>query len=161
MKIAKDAVVTFSYVLKKPDGEEIDRADPDEPMAYLHGHNNIIPGLETALEGCEIGDKKSVDLAPDQAYGAHFDYRVQRVPIKHLLARPKKLAPGAIVKVNTSQGAIDATVIKAGKFNVDVDTNHPLAGQDLCFSVVIHDVREATPEELDHGHAHGLGGHGH
>lgn len=161
MKIAKDAVVTFSYVLKKPDGEEIDRADPDEPMAYLHGHNNIIPGLEEALEACEIGDKKSVNLAPDQAYGMRIENRIQRVPIKHLLAKPKKLAPGAIVKINTSQGAIDATVIKAGKFNVDVDTNHPLAGQDLCFSVVIHDVREATPEELDHGHAHGLGGHDH
>lgn len=161
MKIAKDAVVTFSYVLKKTSGEEVDRAEPDDPMAYLHGHGNIIDGLEKALEGSETGDKLEVNLTAIQAYGPRLNDRVQRVPIKHLLAKPKKLVAGAFVKVNTEQGARDATVVKAGKFNVDVDTNHPLAGVDLCFSVAIHDVREATPEELAHGHAHGLGGHHH
>lgn len=161
MKIAKNSVVTFSYVLKKTTGEEIDRAEPDDPMAYLHGHSNILLGLEKAIEGSEIGDKLDVELSAAQAYGARVEGKIQRVPIKHLTAKPRKLLPGSVVKVNTEQGARDATVVKAGKFNVDIDTNHPLAGVDLCFSLAIHDVREATPEEISHGHAHGIGGHHH
>lgn len=161
MKIAKNSVVTFSYVLKNTTGEELDRSEPDDPMAYLHGHSNILQALEKAIEGSEVGDKLDVDLNAAQAYGARAEGMVQRVPIKHLVARPRKLLPGVMVKVNTEQGAQDATVVKAGKFNVDIDTNHPLAGVDLCFSLAIHDVREATPEEITHGHAHGLGGHHH
>ena len=161
MKIAKNSVVTFSYVLKKTTGEELDRAEPDDPMAYLHGHGNILSALEDKLEGAAVGDKMEVDLTADQGYGPRFEGKIQRVPIKHLLAKPRKLVPGAMVRVNTEQGAKDATVVKAGKFNVDIDTNHPLAGIDLCFSLAIHDVRDATAEEVAHGHAHGLGGHHH
>lgn len=161
MNIAKNTVVTFSYVLKKTTGEEVDRAEPDDPMSYLHGHQNILLGLEQALEGGTIGDKLDVNLSAANAYGVRVEGREQRVPIKHLMAKPRKLVKGAIVKVNTEQGPRDATVVKAGKFNVDIDTNHPLAGIDLCFSVAIHEVREATPEEVSHGHAHGIGGHHH
>ena len=83
------------------------------------------------------------------------------MPIKHLVNAPKRLQPGMIVSVNTDQGAVPATIIKVGKFNVDIDTNHPMAGQHVRFELQVLDVRDATAEEIDHGHAHGPGGHHH
>ncbi len=161
MKISFNAVATFSYILKDSQGVELERSSPDEPIAYLHGYQNILFALEQALEGCEVGDQLDVDLTAEQAYGPRQEASIQRVPIKHLVVKPKKMAVGAMVKVNTADGAKDATVVKVGKFNVDLDTNHPLAGQALSFSIVIESVREATAEEIDHGYAHGVGGHQH
>ena len=161
MKIEKNLVATFSYILKNNKGEEIERSTDDNPMAYLHGHANILPDLEFALEGSVVGDKVDVELTAAQAYGERVENAAQRIPIKHLISKPKKLKAGQAIKVNTEQGARDATLIKVGKFNVDIDTNHPLAGLDIIFSVAILDVREATAEEISHGHAHGLGGHDH
>lgn len=161
MKIDKNLVATFSYILKDNKGEELERSSADEPMAYLHGHGNILPDLETALLGAEIGDKLDVDLTAAQAYGERVEADAMRVPIKHLLTKSKRFKVGQIVKVNTADGPRDATVTKVGKFNVDVDTNHPLAGIDISFSIAILDIREATAEEISHGHAHGLGGHAH
>ena len=142
MKVSFNAVATFSYILKDSQGVELERSSPDEPIAYLHGYQNILFALE-------------------QAYGSRQEASIQRVPIKHLVVKPKKMAVGAMVKVNTADGVKDATVVKVGKFTVDLDTNHPLAGQALSFSIVIESVREATAEEIDHGHAHGVGGHQH
>tara|TARA_B100000767_G_scaffold275701_1_gene314451 strand:+ start:5764 stop:6249 length:486 start_codon:yes stop_codon:yes gene_type:complete len=161
MKIAVNSVATFSYILKDSTGVELERSNPEEPMAYLHGHHGIMFALEQALEGGEVGEKIDVELTAAQAYGPRLEDSIKRVPIKHLASKPKKLVVGAIVKVNTRDGAKDATVIKVGKFNVDLDINHPLAGQALNFSIAIHDVREATAEEIAHGHAHGIGGHQH
>ncbi len=161
MKIAFNTVAMFSYILADSQGIELERSNPDEPIAYLHGYQNILFALEQALEGCEPGDQLDVDLTADQAYGPRQEASIQRVPIKHLAVKPKKLAVGAMVKVNTADGAKDATVVKVGKFNVDIDTNHPLAGLALNFSIVIDAVREATTEEIAHGHAHGVGGHQH
>jgi FKBP-type peptidyl-prolyl cis-trans isomerase SlyD len=161
MKIEKDLVVTFSYILKDSAGTEVERSADDDPMAYLHGHGNILPDLELALVGSEIGDKLDVDLTAAQAYGERVEAEAMRVPIKHLTTKSRKFKVGQSVKVNTADGPRDATVTKVGKFNVDIDTNHPLAGIDLTFSIAILDVRAATTEEISHGHAHGLGGHHH
>lgn len=164
MQINKDLVATFHYRLSKPEGEELESSKGGEPMAYLHGHGNIIKGLEDAMLGKEAGDVFSVTLAPKDAYGERVEDAIQRVPLKHLHGSKKELAQikaGDVVAINTDQGARQVVVVKAGKFNVDVDTNHPLAGQSLVFDVEIESVREATQEEISHGHAHGVGGHHH
>ncbi len=160
MQITKDTVVTFHYVLTELEGDQIEASYDVDPMAYLHGHQNIFPLLESALEGKVEGDKLSVTLTPADAYGERQEGNTQRVPIKHLLTKGR-LKPGMTVKVNTEQGARDATVVKVGLKNVDLDTNHPLAGKHLQFDIEVMGVREATAEELDHGHAHGIGGHQH
>lgn len=161
MKIAQDTVATISYKLSEEGGALLEQSDEGIPMAYLHGHKNILAGLEEALEGHEEGDEVSVTLAPEQAYGAVQPNAVQKVPVKHLVGKYKRLLPGMLVKVNTERGTRDARIVKAGKFMVQIDTNHPFAGKTLTFNVVVRDVREATPEEMSHGHAHGLGGHHH
>lgn len=157
MEIAANRVVSFHYKLSDGDGVFIESSEGNEPVAYLHGRHSIVPGLESALRGRRAGDDLTVTVAPEDAYGPRDPSAVQRVPIKHLV-RPGKLAAGAIVTVNTTEGSRRATVLKVGKFNVDVDLNHPLAGRTLVFEVSIVDVREATQEEIAHGHAHGPGG---
>jgi FKBP-type peptidyl-prolyl cis-trans isomerase SlyD len=120
-----------------------------------------MPALEKALEGKTSGDELEVTLEPKDAYGERIEGRIQRVPIKHLANIPKRIRPGMAVQVNTENGVRSATVLKAGKFNVDVDTNHPLAGKALTFKITIVDLRDATADEIAHGHAHGPGGHHH
>ena len=163
MHITKDCVATFHYRLRH-NGQELENSYDDEPMAYLHGHGNIVAGLEKALEGKVEGDTLSVTLEAIDAYGERQTEALQRVPIKHLAGNRKqnsKLRAGQVVSINTEQGVRQVVVVKAGKFNVDVDTNHPLAGKTLTFEIEIKDVREASAEEISHGHAHGLGGHQH
>ena len=154
MKIENDKVVTLHYKLNDTDGEEIERSDAAEPMRYLHGHGNIIAGLEEALTGKSTGENVRVTLPPEQAYGVHQPDAQQRIPIKYLLEK-KRLSVGQIVTVKTAQGERQVQIVKVGKFNVDVDTNHPLAGMTLEFVIDIDEVRDATPEEREHGHAHG------
>ena len=161
MQIAKNSVVTFHYTLSNVGGEELESSDQNQPALYLHGHNNIMPALESALEGKEAGDELSVTLEAKDAYGERRPDSIQRVPIKHLVNAPKRIRPGMAVQVNTQSGPQAATVIKVGKFNVDVDSNHPLAGMSLSFALQVVDVREATDDEIAHGHAHGPGGHHH
>ncbi len=165
MQIAKDVVASFHYRLRNEAGEELESSYEDgEAVAYLHGHGNIIGGLEKALEGKAEGDVLSVTVEPKDGYGERIEDAVQRVPIKHLMGDKKSLSrlkPGMVVAVNTEEGAKQVVVVKAGKFNVDVDTNHPLAGKTLTFDVEIQSVREASDDEINHGHAHGPGGHHH
>ena len=130
-------------------------------MAFLCGKGNILKGIEQAMLGKTAGDKVDVTLPPEEAYGCRNENAKQKVPIKHLASRHKRLLPGTLVKVNTQQGIVDASVIKAGKFMVELDMNHPFAGKTLVFKLEIKSVREATDEELAHGHAHGEGGHHH
>lgn len=160
MNIAPETVVVFDYTLRNEEGEELESSRGADPTAYLHGANNIIPGLETAMTGKSAGDIFSATVAAEQAYGLHNPEKVQRVPVKHLLFKGK-LRPGMVVQLNTSDGRIPVTVTKAGRHSADIDTNHPLAGQSLTFDIEIVDVRAATAEELSHGHAHGPGGHHH
>lgn len=160
MQIAPDKVVTFHYTLSEIGGQELEASDPAEPMAYLHGHHNILPALEHAMRGKQAGDNFQLTLEPAEAYGIRRDDAEQRIPIKHLIYQGK-LRPGMRVKVKTEQGLKDVRVVKVGKFNVDVDTNHPLAGLSLSFTIEIVGVRDATRDEISHGHAHGAGGHAH
>ncbi len=160
MQISKESVVTFHYTLRDEAGEQLETSRDGDPTAYLHGANNIITGLESALEGRSAGDVFTVTLQAEDAYGPRDPQRQQRVPVKHLVFKGK-LRPGMVVQLNTSEGMRPVTVVKAGRHSADIDTNHPLAGQALTFDIEILDVREASAEERAHGHAHGPGGHQH
>lgn len=164
MQITANKVVSFHYRLSETGGELLETSYDADPTLYLHGHNNLLATLEAALEGKAKGDKVTVSVTPEQGYGERREGAVQRIPIKHLLDYSKiknKLKPGSKVAVNTQHGPWDAVVLKVGKFNVDIDSNHPLAGKHLDFELEVIDVRDATDEELAHGHAHGAGGHHH
>ena len=160
MNIEKDSVVQFHYTLKDEAGEVIESSHDSQAMAYLHGHNNMLVGVENALAGKTEGESFSITLQPEDAYGQRQEDAVQRVPAKHLQGAAK-WKPGMIAVVNTEQGQRQVTVIKSGKFMVTVDMNPPLAGKVLTFDIEVIDVREATEDEISHGHAHGVGGHQH
>jgi FKBP-type peptidyl-prolyl cis-trans isomerase SlyD len=157
IKIDTDKVVTFHYRMRDAEGSFAESSDGKSPIVYMHGHGNIVPGLETELAGKTKGDKLSVTVPPEQAYGPRQENAVQRVPIKHLASRGRLVA-GQRVAVNTEHGMRQALVLKVGHFNVDLDWNHPLAGKTLMFDIDVVDVRDATAEEIAHGHAHGPGG---
>ena len=160
MQIEKDKVVYFHYTLTGEKGEAFETSNGGQPMTYLHGHGNIMPALEAELEGKQEGDNFQVTLPPEKAYGLRNENATQRIPIKHLMQKTK-LRAGMAVKVNTENGPRDVVITKVGKFNVDVDTNHPLAGMTLTFDIALEEIREAEAEELAHGHVHGPGGHHH
>ncbi len=160
MKITDKTVVKFHYTLKNEAGEEIETSIGKDPLAYLHGYNNMLVGVEKALTDKEAGDKFSATLQPEDTYGERSEDAIQRVPAKHLQGA-KKWKAGMTAVVETEQGQRHVTVIKAGKFMVTVDTNPPLAGKVLTFDLQVEDVRAATDEEIEHGHAHGVGGHHH
>ena len=160
MTVAKDKVVRFHYNLTDADNTVEETTRGGAPMAYLHGHNNMIEGLEKAMDGKAVGDTFAVTLEPKEAYGEFLPDCEQRIPVKHLQGA-KKWSKGMVGTVNTDQGLRQVTVVKVGKFMVTVDNNHPLAGKTLTFEIEIVDVRDATKEEIAHGHAHGEGGHQH
>ena len=157
MTIQDKKVVSFHYTLTNQDGEQMETTRDKKPMTYLHGAQNIIPGLESAMAGRSVGDEFQVTLEPADAYGEKKEANIQRISSKHFRF-PKKLKPGQIVGLQTRKGPIQVTIVKVGRFNVDVDSNHPLAGQALTFDVEVSTVRDATEEEISHGHAHGPGG---
>lgn len=158
MEIAKDCVVQFNYVLKDAAGNIVESSAGAGPTTYLHGQGGMLPALEQELTGLQAGAQVSVAL--QKPYGPSHPDSIQRVPLKHLRAK-KKPEPGAVVVVQGKSGPRQVTVVKVGKFSVDIDTNHPFAGMDLTFDIEVLEVRAATQEELAHGHAHGPGGHEH
>ena len=159
MKIAKDSVVRFHYSVAEVGQEPLETSKDREPLAILYGHGNIIPGLETAMLDREAGESFGVYVVAAEAYGEKRDGLSQRVPKKHFGAQ--KLEPGMQVVLQTNFGPRAVTIQKVGMSVVDVDLNHPMAGKDLHFDVEIVEVREASAEELAHGHVHGDGGHHH
>ena len=146
MKIGPETVVSFHYTLHDESGVELESSSGGQPSIYLHGANNIIPGLETAMEGKAAGDSFSTTVEPAQAYGERKPDRVQRVPVKHLVYRGK-LQAGSVVQLNTSEGTRAVTVVKAGRHSADVDTNHPFAGMTLRYEVEVVSVRDAEGDE--------------
>ena len=160
LNIEAETVVIFHYTLRNEAGTELETSRGSDPSVYLHGANNIIRGLESAMAGKSIGDIFSVTVAPEQAYGLHNPDKAQRVPVKHL-AFKGKLRAGDVAQLSTSEGQRPVTITKVGRHSADIDTNHPLAGQALTFDIEIVEVRAASSEELAHGHAHGPGGHQH
>lgn len=156
----KDKVVTFHYTLKNAEGEQMESSQEGDPITYLHGANNIVTGLEKAMEGHAIKDSFTAKLEPEEAYGVRNEDNIQRVGLKRLKGIGK-ISVGQVLNLQTNKGQVQVTVLKVGRFNVDVDGNHPLAGQQLTFDVEIADIREASKEELEHRHVHGPGGHQH
>ncbi|UXI66863.1 FKBP-type peptidyl-prolyl cis-trans isomerase [Tahibacter amnicola] len=162
MNAEKDKVVTFHYTLTDAEGEVLDNShDRKTPLSVLLGHGNIIPGLEKALEGRAAGDTFKVTVEPDEAYGSRNEDATQRVPKKYFQNAAKLKAGDTTVLSLKSGGHQIVTIVKVGMTAVDVDLNHPLAGETLTFAVEVTDVRDASAEELEHRHAHGAGGHQH
>ena len=160
MQIADRCVAMFHYTLTNDAGEVLDSSDGREPLAYLHGAGNIVPGLENALAGRSQGERFQVDVAPEEGYGVRHDELVQDVP-RDAFRGVGEVEPGMQFQAQTPQGALSVTVTKVDGDTVTVDGNHPLAGENLHFAIEVTGVREATAEELEHGHVHGAGGHQH
>jgi FKBP-type peptidyl-prolyl cis-trans isomerase SlyD len=160
MQVTQHAVVSIHYTLTDDTGKTLDSSAGGEPLAYLHGNGNLIPGLERALEGKVAGDKLSVKIAPADAYGEYDKSLVQRVPRRQLKSIPD-LRVGMQLQAQSQHGAQTVTVTQLVGDMVTLDANHPLAGQNLNFAVEITEVRAATEEEIAHGHVHGPGGHHH
>ncbi len=160
MNIEKDRVVSFHYRLSDEDGNALESSHEGSPMQYLHGHDGIIQGLEREMAGKAAGATFQVTVPPELGYGVRRESARQRISMKAVMTRGK-LRSGMLIQVSTDHGPRQVRVIKPGKFMIEVDTNHPFAGQTLCFDVEVVDVREASAEEIAHGHVHGPHGHGH
>lgn len=169
MKIAKDVVVSLAYQVRTEDGVLVDESPVSAPLDYLHGNGNLITGLENALDGREAGESFEITIPAEEAYGNYDDNLVQRVP-KDVFLGVDEIEVGMRFLADTDQGPVPVEVTEVGDDYVVVDGNHMLAGQALHFAVEVVAVREATAEELEHGHVHGAhshegggccGGHGH
>ena len=160
MQIAKNSVVSFNYTLTDKAGEVIDASEKGQPLAYIHGIGFMIPGLEKEMEGKRAGDAFQVSVAPEDAYGKHNPDLVKVVD-RALFGDVESLQVGMQFQAETDEGVEVVTVTGIKGDEVTVDGNHPLADVTLNFDVEIVNVREATPEELDHGHVHGPEGHQH
>ncbi len=160
MEISQGSVVSIDYTLKNDAGEVLDASRPDSPMDYLHGHGNIISGLENALLGKQAGDEVDVRVAPEEGYGV-FNEQLKQVVPRDRFQGMEDLQVGMRFQANTNQGPVSVQIVAVDGENVTVDGNHPLAGQNLNFKVKVVAVREASADELSHGHVHGAGGCGH
>jgi len=151
-KVGPDCVVQFQYTLKSDDGEIIDKSEGDAALGYLHGHSNIVPGLEKALEGKAVGDEVKVTVPPEEGYGEHDPNEVKKFPKDQFDFDPEE---GMIVQAQAPDGTVvPLQVTKVEDDGITLDSNHPLAGQTLNFEVKVVEIRAATEEELQHGHAH-------
>lgn len=164
--ISKDKVVSLNYKLKKGDksGELIEETYGSEPMVFLFGTGSMIPKFETELEGKKAGEKAEFGIKANDAYGENDETAVVDLPLDIFKVDGaldmEMLKVGNILPMQDNEGnRMDGIVIDVNQSEVKMDFNHPLAGQDLHFEVEIIDVRDATKEELEHGHVHGTGGH--
>ncbi|MBU6246675.1 MAG: peptidylprolyl isomerase [Xanthomonadaceae bacterium] len=160
MQIADQSVVSFHYTLTDDQGTVIDSSAGREPLTYLHGVGQIVPGLEKEMAGRAAGDQFKVDVAPEEGYGVRHAELEQQVP-RDAFQGVEDIQPGMQFQGRGPQGVINVTVTKVEDGVVHIDGNHPLAGQTLHFDVQVTEVREATDEERQHGHVHGPGGHHH
>ena len=161
MHVANNTVVVIDYTLTNDAGEVVDSSKGGEPLAYIHGIGQIIPGLENALEGKQAGDDVSVTVAPADGYGDYNEGLIQVVP-RDMFQGVDTVEPGMQFHAQGPNGEmVVVTVAAVEEDSITVDGNHPLAGVQLNFAVEIMDVRDASQEEIDHGHVHGPGGHEH
>lgn len=160
MQIADKMVVTIDYTLKDDNGTVLD-SSTEGNFVYMHGANNIIPGLENALAGKSAGDEVEVSVSPDEGYGERNDSMIQAVP-RDMFDSEQEIQVGMQFHAESPEGEmIVVTVTDVEGDDITVDGNHPLAGVNLNFGVKVIDIREATEEEIEHGHVHGPGGHQH
>lgn len=160
MQISKNVVARIDYQLTDDDGNVLDTSEGRGPLTYLHGASNIIPGLEKELEGKADGDQLTVRVPAEEAYGPRHEGLVQQVPRSNFPPEPEPV-PGMQFQGENEQGVVIMRVIAVEGDQVTMDANHPLAGMALNFAVTVVDTREATEEEVQHGHVHGPGGHEH
>ena len=161
MQIIKNAIALIHYTLKDDEGETLDTSEGRDPLAYLHGSGNIIPGLEAELEGKTAGESIEVRIEPADGYGEKRDEMVQTIPREHM-PDGVELEVGMQLQAQTPEGEAQlVTIVGLTNTDVSLDGNHPLAGVALNFAVEVVEVRQATEEELSHGHVHGAGGHEH
>ena len=153
MNVDKDKVVTFTYTLTNDKGEVLDSSQAHGPLSYLHGHGAIIPGLEAEMAGKSGGDSFQAKIAPADAYGEYNEELIIDVP-KDRFPEPENIEKGMQFQAQTQQGMQVFTVEEVKDEVVSVDGNHPLAGENLSFDVEITDIRDATSEEIEHGHVH-------
>lgn len=154
MKVSKDKVVEIHYTLRLDDDSVEDSTEGEAPLPYLHGAQNIIPGLEASLDGRQAGDKYSVTLTPDQGYGAYDEELVELLPLSELPEGSEIAEGDEILSIDEEGNEMAGVIERIEGENMVVNYNHPLAGRTLTFDVEVVDVRDATPEELEHGHAH-------
>jgi FKBP-type peptidyl-prolyl cis-trans isomerase SlyD len=158
MKVSKDSVVSLEYRLHLGDGQVVDESEPGQPLAYMHGRGQIVPGLEGQLEGMSAGESKKVVVPPAQGYGEHDPRGLQEVP-REMFPPNANLQAGVTISAQTADGDVIPITIRELKGDkVVVDLNHPMAGKTLHFDITVREVRAATDEEKEHGHAHGPGG---
>lgn len=161
-QIGPGKVVAFHYDLYDGEAQKIESSKERDPVRFLFGEHGVLAALQDAFRGKSTGDDFSVTIPHEQAYGRRYPGRVQRVSRKLLDGgKDRTLRPGQAVTLRRENGPVSGTVLKVGRYNVDVDANHPLAGRDLTFDVQIVEVRTASDSEKAHGHAHGPGGHEH
>lgn len=156
MEIAKDRVVTLQYTLKDDQGRVLDTSDNQEPLSYLHGYGQMIPGVEKNLEGKKSGDVFDIEVAPDEGYGEYNERLITSVKRNQLEADAKP-AVGMAVEAEGPDGMHLLRITKIEGDMISLDGNHPLAGKKLFFNLSVVGVREATAEEKEHGHLHGEG----
>ncbi len=156
MQITKNKVASIHYTLRDDEGTVIDSSEGRDPLAYLHGAGNLIQGMEEGLEGKTKGEKLQLKIEPEKGYGEKDENLVQKVPVSAFGSQEVKVG----MRFSTNQGGV-VTVTEVGLESIVVDGNHPLAGVPLNFDVEIIEVRNATEEEISHGHVHGAGGHAH
>jgi FKBP-type peptidyl-prolyl cis-trans isomerase SlyD len=154
MVISKNKVASIHYTLRDNEGTIIDSSEGRDPLQYLHGAGNLIPGMEEGLEGKSQGEKLDLKIEPEKGYGEKDENLIQAVPRSAF--GDQEVKPG--MRFSTNQGGV-VTVTDIGPDTITVDGNHPLAGVPLNFAVEIMEVRNATDEEISHGHVHGAGGH--
>lgn len=159
MTVKQNAVVSIHYTVRDEDGVQLDSSDGRDPLVYLHGANNIIPGLESALDGKNVGTELNISIPAEDAYGEHLDHLVESMPVQAFGEQP--LEVGMRFEAQTERGPISVVITDIDGDHVTVDGNHPLAGKPLTFDVTITDIRDASDEEVAHGHVHGEGGHQH
>jgi FKBP-type peptidyl-prolyl cis-trans isomerase SlyD len=156
VKAEAQRVVSIEYTLTDEDGSVLDTSEGRAPLAYLHGAKNIVPGLEKAIDGKSVGDTIEVVVPPSEGYGDYDANAIRNVAVRKLPER--KPEAGAILQVQTPEGPRHVTVQSVRGDYAKVDFNHPLAGKNLHFKVTVTEIREATAEEIEHGHAHAKGG---
>jgi len=160
MSIAKNSVVTMHYALKNDGGDDLGSSHGHEPMAYLHGNDNIVPGLEKELDGKRAGDKINAVVSPEEGYGIRNEDGIRKID-KARFEGDEEITVGMQIQVDMEGEVSVASVTDIDEKEITLDLNHPLAGETLHFEIEIMDVRDATVEELSHGHVHGPGGHHH
>ena len=154
MQVEKNKVVEIDFTLKNDSGQVVDSSEGREPLSYVHGVGNLVPGLENALEGKSSGERVQVTVPPETGYGIRNETLVLSVE-RDKFSEFEDLKEGLRFHMDTPDGSMVFTVVQVGDAEVVVDGNHPLAGMTLNFDITIQSVRDATSEELDHGHVHG------